>query len=125
MPTSIRFARLALLALTMSCATRTAANLSSRDESDLRLISCPPPIASLDNTRPKVSVQLRYTVNTEGRVEPGSVRLVPNLNATAPESAVAAAKAEALGCTYEPPVRPVSVSRWFTVDAPGASVRRQ
>jgi hypothetical protein len=129
MPTLIKPATLALLACTTSCATRTA-DLRSADEVSPRLISCGESIAPVDKTRQHTSVELRYTVSSEGRVEPGSLRLVPNLNASlVSESELAAARAVALSCVYAPATRngdavAVSLSRWFTVDATEAAVRR-
>ena len=122
-------ATLALLAWATACTARTA-NVRSANETAPRLISCGESIPPVDKTRQHSSVELRYTVSPEGRVEPGSLRLVPNLNAaTVSESAIAAARAAALSCVYEPATRngnavAVSVSRWFTVDATEAAVRR-
>src|SRR5918997_449523 len=77
MPTLTRPVTLALLACATSCATRTA-DVRSPDEASPRLISCGESIAPVDKTRQHTSVELRYTVSSEGRVEPGSLRLVPN-----------------------------------------------
>jgi hypothetical protein len=69
-------------------------------------------------------VELRYKVNVDGSVS--EVRVVPNMNANnASDAVIAAAKDQALSCVYEPAMRdgqPVAttVSRWFTVDTPGA-----
>jgi hypothetical protein len=123
---------LALVCLTfaISCVRRPAIDAPSRDDSGPRLISCPESTPAVDKTRQRSSVELRFTVNTDGRVESGSVRLVPNLNASnVSESDVAAARAVALSCVYAPAVRggrfvAASVSRWFTVDATETSVRR-
>jgi hypothetical protein len=129
-PTTLACLALVWLALAIGCVRRPAIDVPSRDESGPRLISCPESTPPVDKTRQHSSVELRFTVNTEGRVEPGSVRLVPNLNASnVPESAVAAARAAALSCVFAPAVRgghfvAASVSRWFTVDAVEASVRR-
>ncbi len=129
MPTLIRPATLVLLAWTTGCATRTA-NLRSADAAGPRLISCGEASSPVDKTRERRSVELRYTVSPEGRVDPGSLRLVPNLNASrVSESELAAARAVALSCVYTPATRngdavAVSVSRWFTVDATEAAVRR-
>jgi hypothetical protein len=104
--------------------------VQSADQVGPRLISCGESIPAVDKTRQHTSVELRYTVNAEGRVDPGSLRLVPNLNASlVSESALAAARAVALSCVYTPATRngravAVSVSRWFTVDAMETAVRR-
>ena len=129
MPAWIRPATLVFLASAMSCVKRPPVDVRSGDEMGPRLISCAES-GRLDRDRNHTSVELRFTVNAEGRVDPGSLRLVPNLNAsTASESAVAAAREAALGCVYAPAMRgghavAMSVTRWFTVDAPEASVRR-
>jgi hypothetical protein len=125
-----RAATLAFLAVGMGCARRPRADLASPYESGPRLISCPESIGPTNTNRQRVSVELRFTVNAEGRVDAGSVRLVPNLNASyASESTVAAARAVALSCVYTPAMRgrrPVAatISQWFTVEAVEAPVRR-
>jgi hypothetical protein len=129
MPMLIRPATLALLAWTTGCTARTA-DLRSANETGARLISCGEATSPVDKARQRTSVELRYTVSPEGRVDPGSLWLVPNLNASlVSESELAAARAVALSCVYTPATRngdavAVSVSRWFTVDATEAAVRR-
>jgi hypothetical protein len=129
MPTWIRPATLVVLTLTMNCVKRAPGDVPSGYETGPRLISCAP-APPLDSNRTHTSVELRFTVNTDGRVDPGSVRLVPSLNAsTASESAVAAAREAALSCVYAPAMRggravDASMTRWITVDASEASVRR-
>jgi hypothetical protein len=77
-----------------------------------------------NSTGPRTSIELRYKVNVDGKIS--EVRVVPNMNANAASDAtIAAAKDLALSCVYEPAMQegqPVAttVSRWFTVDTPGA-----
>jgi hypothetical protein len=125
----ITLTTLVFLASTMSCVKRPPVYAHSDYETGPRLISCAE-IRSLDTTRNRTSVELRFTVNAEGRVDPGSVRLVPSLNASnATDSAIAAAKEASLSCVYAPAMRgghavAMTVTRWFTVDASEAPVRR-
>ena len=121
MATWIRSATLLLVASTMSCVKRPAADVQSGYETGPRELSCAR--SGLPSTnRQYASVELRFTVSAEGRVVPGSVRLVPNLNASnVSEAAVAAAREVALSCVYAPAMRgrhavAASVSRWFTVE---------
>src|SRR5688572_18176304 len=96
MPVWIRPATILILASTMSCVKRPPVDAPSGYETGPRLISCAP-VPPLDQTRNRMSVELRFTVTAEGRVDPGSLRLVPNLNASnATDFAVAAAKEAAL-----------------------------
>jgi hypothetical protein len=129
MPKWIRPASLVVLTLMTSCVKRPVGDVPSSYETSPRLISCAPS-PPLDANRTHTSVELRFTVNAEGRVDPGSMRLVPNLNASnASESAVAAAREAALSCVYAPAMRggravAASVTRWVTVEASEGSVRR-
>ena len=119
MKTWIRPFALMSLALTMSCARHQSASLQADGEPGARLISCAQ-ATILGSTRPRASLELRYKVNTDGKVS--EVRVVPNMNANnASDAEIAAAKDVALSCVYEPAMRdgqPVAttVSRWFTVD---------
>jgi len=119
MKTWIRPFALMSLALTMSCARHQSASLQADGEPGARLISCAQ-ATILGSTRPRASLELRYKVNTDGKVS--EVRVVPNMNANnASDAETAAAKDVALSCVYEPAMRdgqPVAttVSRWFTVD---------
>jgi hypothetical protein len=129
MPAWIRRATLVFLASAMSCAKRPPVDAHSAYETDPRLITCAE-TRQLNTNAIRTSVELRFTVNTDGRVEPSSVRLVPSLNASnASDYAVAAAREAALSCVYAPAMRggravALSVTRWFTVDASETSVRR-
>ena len=130
MPRWVMSVTLMFVASTMGCVQRRPVVAQSDATSAPRLISCAEGL-SLDGLRSHTSVQLRFTVNTEGRVDPGSLRLVPNLNASStPESVVALAKDAALSCVYAPAMRggqavAMSVTRWFRVEASEVSVRRQ
>ena len=123
MKTWIRPFALMSLAWTMSCASHQSASLQADGEPRARLISCAQ-ATILGSTRPRASLELRYKVNTDGKVS--EVRVVPNMNANqASDAEIAAAKDVALSCVYEPAMRdgqPVAttVSKWFTVDTPGA-----
>ena len=123
MKTWIRPFALMSLALTMSCARHQSASLQADGEPGARLISCAQ-ATILGSTRPRASLELRYKVNTDGKVS--EVRVVPNMNANnASDAEIAAAKDVALSCVYEPAMRdgqPVAttVSKWFTVDTPEA-----
>jgi hypothetical protein len=129
MPAWITPVTLMVLASMIGCVPHPPVDAHSGDGTGPRLISCAEGPA-LDKTRSRTSVELRFTVNTEGRVDPASLRLVPNMNAsTASESAVRAAREAALSCVYAPAMRgghavAMSVTRWFTVDLPEASIRR-
>ena len=113
---------LAPLALTMSCATRQSA--PTHDTLGPRLIACADTNKPKSNVR-KTSVELRYDVNTEGRVT--AVRALPSLNSTnASVATIAAARDLALTCMYEPATRNgqpvvVTVTRWVSVETPVAS----
>ena len=117
---------LAPLALTMSCATRQAAPLQPSNATGPRLIGCAE-VTQTRSTVPRTSVELRYDVNTDGRVS--AIRVVPNNNAKyASDGTIAAAKSLALTCTYEPATRdgqPVvaTLTRWFTVETAEVSSR--
>jgi hypothetical protein len=123
MKTWIRPFALMSLAWTMSCASHQSASLQADGEPRARLISCAQATIP-GSTRPLTSLELRYKVNTEGKVS--EVRVVPNMNANhASDAVIAAATDVALSCVYEPAMQagqPVAttVSRWFTVDTPGA-----
>jgi hypothetical protein len=116
------------LPLTVSCSPRQPPQLAVTEGQAPRLIGCA-------ETRPRVSypvvssmsIELRYDVDTEGKVT--ALRVAPNPNATqASDAEIAAAKSIALSCVYEPALRdgqPVvsTVTRWFTVDRAGGSGR--
>ena len=123
MKTWIRPVVLISLAWTLGCASNQSAKLQADAGQGPRLISCAE--ASIArSTRPRTSVELRYKVDTDGKVS--NVRVVPSLNANyASDATIAAATTVALSCVYEPALQggqPVAttVSRWFTVDTPGA-----
>lgn len=110
------------ISLTAGCATRQAA-VPANEASEPRLIACAERTPERA-TVPRTSVELRYDVDTEGRVT--TVRVVQNMNSNlASDATIAAAKNLALGCRYEPALRdgkPVTatVSRWVTVEDAGA-----
>jgi hypothetical protein len=111
------------LVWTMSCASQQSASLQANAAPGPRLVSCA--VGTIPNsTRPRTSLELRYKVNVDGKIS--EVRVVPNMNAnTASDATIAAAKDLALSCVYEPAMRDgqpiaVTVSRWITVDTPGA-----
>jgi len=112
------------LVLTMSCAASQSAPLQATDTSIPRLIACAEPNLSR-STVPRTSVELKYDVNTEGRVS--AVRAVSNVNSNnASDATIAAAKDLALSCVYEPATRdgqPVvaTVTRWVSVERPAGS----
>ena len=123
MKTWIRPFALVSLAWMISCASQQSASLQTNAAPMPRLVSCAGRLVP-NSTGPRTSIELRYKVNVDGKIS--EVRVVPNMNANAASDAtIAAAKDLALSCVYEPAMQegqPVAttVSRWFTVDTPGA-----
>ena len=104
------------------CAHGRVEDLAPDTQMAPREIACAP-VTGLRNTVPRISIELRYDVDTDGKV--GSVRTVPNLNSkNASDAEISAATSLAYSCLYEPATesgQPVvaTMSRWFTVERIG------
>jgi hypothetical protein len=117
---------LIVVSMTASCATSQSAGVQASETTGPRLIGCAESTPRRSTVR-RTSIELRYDIDTDGRVT--ALRVVPNNNSKyASDATIAAAKNLALGCFYEPALRngqPVvtTVTQWFAVEDPEVSRR--
>jgi TonB family protein len=111
---------IALTLILTACATRRSAPASDAVVEAPKLISCPSYPLAKEKERGQY-VALEYTVRTDGRVDPASIRTRPLGTVSSSRQFESAARTAAASCVYQPGARngeptAMTVSKVFVFD---------